>query len=258
MMLGCSLWMLGRVDEGARLVDGAVDLTRQLAHRPSEAYALGTSLLFHYYRDDVERAQATAADLFALSREESFEMWNPFAVIFTGWAMVEHGAAEAGIGEIRRGLATWQATGTAVSQTIAVAMLGECLRRARRSDEAMQLLEQEIPAALQRKEGHYLSELYRLKGHIAWEMTGDAASAEQLFRTACAQARSAGARMLELRAMVSLGQLWEETGRSDQVAEPIGMLLHLLPHGHGSRDVTQARVLRDRAIASTAGAGGSV
>jgi class 3 adenylate cyclase/tetratricopeptide (TPR) repeat protein len=258
MMLGCSLWMLGRVDEGARLVDGAVELTRQLAHRPSEAYALGTSLLFHYYRDDVERAEATAADLFALSREESFEMWNPFAVIFTGWAMVEHGAAAAGIGEIRRGLATWQATGTAVSQTIAVAMLGECLRRARRSEEAMQLLEQEIPAALQRKEGHYLSELYRLKGHIAWEMTGDTASAEQLFRTACGQARSAGARMLELRATVSLGQLWEETGRFDQVAEPIGRLLHLLPNGHGSRDVAQARVLRDRAIASTAGAGGSV
>ncbi len=256
MMLGCSLWMLGQVDAAAQLVDGAVELTRQFGHRPSEAYALGTSLLFHYYRADVARAEATAADLFALSRAESFEMWNPFAVIFRGWAMVERGEAYAGIAEIRSGLATWQATGTAVSQTIAVAMLGECLRQAHRSDEALRLLEQEIPSALSRNEGHYLSELYRLKGRIVWETSGDATAAEQLYRAAHDQARSAVARMLELRAAVSLGQLLEQTGRAHQVAEVVGALVRLLPDGHGSRDVALARALIERTMTSAAGAGG--
>ena len=245
MMLGCSVWMLGEVDAAPGLVDGAVALTRELGHKPSEAYALAASLLFHHYRRDVARAYDTANTLLTLAREESFEIWSPFALMFRGWATVERSRAGAGIAELRRGIDLWQATGNALNRTIAMTMLAECLWKDRQEDEALAILTDEIPAATARHEGHYLSEVYRVKAEILSQARHRPDQAEPLLVQALELARAASARMLELRTAVSLGHLWQQTDRAAEVAGLVRPVLDGLPAGVTGHDVMAARTLLD-------------
>jgi tetratricopeptide (TPR) repeat protein len=254
IMLGCSLWMLGYPDRAPDLVQAGVDLTRELKHRPSEAFALAASLLFHHYARDPQRAHETADQLLELARAESFEIWSPFALIFRGWSRVEDGLYDEGIAELRQGIAMWQGTGSFLNQTIAHAMLGYCLNKAGRTEEAVAVLESEMNAATERHELQFAPELYRLKGEILMQRgldlpleSSERASfigrAEACFRDAQALAGRQQARMLELRAATSLARLFDQTGRAEEGRRVLRPVYDAFTEGFETSDVRDARAV---------------
>jgi class 3 adenylate cyclase/tetratricopeptide (TPR) repeat protein len=242
MMRGCSLWMLGYPDQAPAVVESAIALTRELKHYPSEAYALGTSLLLHHYRLDVERAAATATRLLTLARQESFELWTPWGLMFRGWILAEHGQAVQGVDEINRNLRRWQNTGTILNQTIIVSMLARSLLRAGRADHALAALEEEIAAARERAELQFAPELHRLAAEIQLEQDR-LGEAEESFDRAIALARDQQALMLELRATVGAGRLWQRTGRADLARERLTGLYQRFTEGFSTPDLQAARQL---------------
>jgi class 3 adenylate cyclase/tetratricopeptide (TPR) repeat protein len=254
IMLGCSMWMLGYPDRAPDLVQAGVDLTRELKHRPSEAFALAASLLFHHYSHDAGRAHETAEQLLALAGQESFEIWSPFALIFRGWSLADRGLYDDGIAELRQGVAMWQATGSFLNQTIAHAMLGYCLGKAGRIEEAVSVLESEMSAAADRQELQFAPELYRLKGEIlaqrglelapeSQERASLIGQAEACFRDAQTLAGTQKARMLELRAATSLARLFERTGRAEEGRGVLAPVYDLFTEGFETSDLRNARVL---------------
>jgi class 3 adenylate cyclase/tetratricopeptide (TPR) repeat protein len=242
MMLGCSLWMLGYPDQAPALVDSAVALTRELKHRPSEAYALAASLLLHYYRADVRRAEEATRQLSMLARAENFEIWSPFALMFRGWVLTERGQADKGIAEIRKGLDQWQATGSYLNQTIVIAMLGRCLWKAGCGDEALAMLDAEIMAAADRAELQFAPELHRLKGEILFERAVYQEGEICLMR-ALDLAREQSARMLELRAATTLGGVLARSARRDEARRLLADICSSFTEGFGTPDLQAAREL---------------
>jgi class 3 adenylate cyclase/tetratricopeptide (TPR) repeat protein len=257
IMLGCSLWMLGHLERAPALVASGVDLTRQLSHHPSEAFALAASLLFHYYVRDVERAYAVSEELLQLAQQESFEIWTPFALMFHGWALVEKEERfDEGIAETRRGIAMWQATNSYLNQTITMAMLGDALWKAGQTDDALEVLGDELVAAHAREELHFAPELYRLQGAILAERAArhpldDPESqeatrqAEAAFRRALELAVPQGARMLALRTAISLGRLLAGSGRADQAQLLLAEHAAGFPDNLESADLRAAQALAD-------------
>jgi len=245
MMFGCSLWMLGYPERAPAIVESAVNLTRELKHRPSEAFALAASLLLHFYRLDVDLAQQTSRRLLELAEQETFEIWTPFARMFRGWVVAERGRPDEGIAEIRHGIESWQRTGSFLNQTIAMAMLGRTLWRAGRIDEALATLNAEIDASAQREELQFAPELHRLKGEILIER-GRIADGEQSLLQALALARRQEARMLEMRAATSLGQLWEKDGRAAQARDLIAGVYRRFDEGFATPDLVAARQLLEQ------------
>jgi predicted ATPase len=239
---GCSLWMLGFADKGPREVDAAITLTHQLKHYPSNAYALAASLLSHHYSLDLERTAEAAEQLLALAGQESFEIWSPFALMFHGWVLTESGREEEGIAETRRGIAQWQATGSFLNQTIAMAMLARSLRRAGRLDEAITVLDAEIIEAFDRTELHFAPELHRLKGEILHDQ-GMPAASEASLKQAIDLARAQNARMLELRATVSLGRILAQTGRHHLARSRVKTVCNTLTEGALTPDFQDAQAL---------------
>jgi hypothetical protein len=241
MMLGCSLWMLGFPDRGARMVESAVDLTSELQHYPSEAYALASALLLHYYQDDAVRAEQTADRLLMLAQQENFEIWSPFALMFRGWVMVEKGNEE-GIALNRRGLDQWRATGSYLNQTIITAMLAASLRKIGRVAEALDVIGAEIADAERREELHFAPELHRLHGEMMLDQGLDREGEASLERGR-QLAVNQGARMLELRAVTSLSRVWASTGRHDRAASSLSRLCTTFTEGFSTPDVRAARTL---------------
>jgi tetratricopeptide (TPR) repeat protein len=241
LMFGCSLWMLGFPDRGVQIADSGVELTRQLNHYPSEAYALASILLMRYYQHDVDGAKHTTDRLLTLARQESFEIWSPFALMFRGWVLVE-GGDEEGIMLTRRGLDEWRATDSYLNQTIVIAMLAASLRKLGRSAEALEIIGEEIVDAGKREELQFAPELHRLRGEIMLSQ-GLTSEGEASLERGRQLAHEQGARMLELRALTSLGNLWAATGRHELAIGSLAGLYAEFTEGFATSDLRAARTL---------------
>lgn len=242
IMNGCSLWMLGFPDRSPGLVSSAVELTRELHHYPSEAFALGASLLFHHYRLDIDSADEASEQLLDLAAREDFEIWSPFAHMFRGWVMSERGQHESGITETRLGIAQWRETGSYLNDTITTAMLGRMLWKAGRSDEALSTLDEAIVASEERSELQFAPELHRLRGEILIER-GMTTEGELSMENALSLARAQSARMLELRAANSLARVMEQTDRGEQAHLLLKPIYDWFKEGFGEPDLREAREL---------------
>jgi predicted ATPase len=90
----------------------------------------------------------------------------------------------------------------------------------------------------------YEAELYRLQGMLLSVLSEDRRTeAETLYRYALDVARRQRARSLELRAAMSLSQLWQQQGKPDKVRQLLTPLYGWFTEGHDTADVTAARVL---------------
>jgi len=73
------------------------------------------------------------------------------------------------------------------------------------------------------KEKWYEADVHRTAGEIALMSPGpDAAKAEACFERALAVARAQQAKSFELRAAMSIAQLWRDQGRRDEAREQLG------------------------------------
>jgi predicted ATPase len=245
IILGSSLWMLGYPEQAPAMVQSGIALTRELKHHPSEAYSLAASLLLHAYRVDIEATEKTAEELLRMAKQESFEIWTPFARMFSGWVLVERGQFDQGLDETKRGIKMWQETGSTLNQTLAMAMLGLSLWKAGRADEALATLEAETIDAEAREELHFAPEIHRPRGEILLERAMFVES-EGCFERARLLARQQNARMLELRAATSLGRLWKQTGRADTARSLLADLYDTFTEGFATPDLEAARELLDQ------------
>ena len=168
-------------------------------------------------------------------------------MMFNGWVLVERGGDREGIEEIRKGIKSWQATGSYLNQTIAMAMLGRSLWKAGRGDEALATLDAEIGEAEAREELHFAPEIHRLKGEILLERDQTDES-EACFSRARLLARNQHARMLELRATTSLARVWERTGRGEAAGRLVADCYASFTEGFSTPDLQAARELIERLV----------
>jgi predicted ATPase len=100
-------------------------------------------------------------------------------------------------------------------------------------------------------EHFYEAELYRLKGTLILQCSGedrpDSAvqqEVEACFHKAISVARQQGAKSLELRATVSLAQLWETRDR-EAARQMLAAIYGFFTEGFDSVDLLQAKALLD-------------
>jgi tetratricopeptide (TPR) repeat protein len=129
-----------------------------------------------------------------------------------------------------------------LNQTIANAMLARSLRRAGRLDEAIKVLEAEIIEASDRTELHFAPELHRLKGEILHDQ-GMGEASEASLEQAIDLARAQNARMLELRATVSLGRILAQTARHDVARSRVRNVYRTFAEGAPTPDLRDAQAL---------------
>ncbi|MGL5080171.1 MAG: AAA family ATPase [Microcoleaceae cyanobacterium] len=271
--LSWSSWLLGLPDIALRYSKTAIALAHERSHPYSTCLAVSMGAVFHEFRQDQVELQQEAERAIALAQEQQFNFWLALGTIMQGWSKVvnapdglhqdsQHSpllvaaqmgsstpSIEAGIAQLRQGIADHRATGARISQTYFLGLLAQAYARAGQVTAGLAVLEEALQAVENTYERFWEAELYRLKGTLlqALEKKADplspipdgAASAsptsasptsksvvpesiisaptsmtpEFYFQKALEIARHQGAKSLESRAAISLAQFWQQQGQ---------------------------------------------
>lgn len=151
------------------------------------------------------------------------------------------GRKEEGIAQLRQGAVVMQRAGF-VLRLEQYAQLAEAHGRSGQTAMGLQVLAEALEARDHSLECWYEAELHRLKGVMLLQ---DAAmlwnAAEACFHQALYTARRDHAKLLELRAAVSLSRLWQQQGKRDQAYTLLLEVYSWFTEGFDTQDLQEAK-----------------
>ena len=224
-----ALWCLGYPTQAVRRSQEALALAQAVAHPYSLAVTQHRAAFLHYRRREAQAVQAQADALLTLATAQGFPPLVGFGTCWRGWALAMQGQDEAGLAQLRQGLAAIMATGQTLSQPLCLVLLAEAAGHAGQVEEGLRVLAEALTTFEASGRGDMLAEVYRLQGALLLrQAVPDAAQAEACFQQALALARRQQAKSWELRAATSLSRLWQQQGkrRSPRAAGPGLWLVH--------------------------------
>jgi class 3 adenylate cyclase/predicted ATPase len=241
------LWMLGYPSQALQRSHEAIALAQELSHVYSLVLALYFAAEIHQYRREGQAAQERAEAVIALSTEQGFAEYLARGIILRGWALAAQGQGEAGIAQIRQGIAAFQAIGTDVSRLHYLALLAEAYGKVGRAEEGLTILAGALADVEKTGARDHEAELYRIKGELLLrQATPDAPRAEACFQQALTVVRRQQARSWELRAAMSLSRLWQQQGKRTEAQELLAPIYSWFTEGFDTLDLQEARALLDK------------
>ena len=179
-----------------------------------------------------------------LSTEQDFAYILALSLLWHGWALAIQGQWQAGLAQMHQGMAALQALGAELLQSYFLILLAEVCRAGGHFKEGLHALDA-TQAAVERSGSYfYEAELYRLKGELLLDLTmANHTEAAACFHQALAIARRQQAKSLELRAITSLGRLWQKQGKSAAARQMLGEILGWFTEGFATPDLQEAQAL---------------
>jgi predicted ATPase/DNA-binding winged helix-turn-helix (wHTH) protein len=245
------LWYLGYPNQALARSQEALALARQLSHPHSLTLALHAAATLHQLRGAVRATQECAEAAYALATEHAYAFYQANSTVLQGWALAVQGHGAEGIAQMCQGIAAYEATGAGLRRTYFLALLAEAYGRAGQVTEGLGLLAQALTVVRTTGEQVYEAELYRLRGELLLAPAGPGrrtrgsheADAESSLQQALAGARRQQAKSLELRAALSLAQLWQRQGKRDKAHELLAPTYGWFTEGFDTADLQEAKAL---------------
>jgi class 3 adenylate cyclase/predicted ATPase len=251
------LWLLGYVEQARRWSERAVLLAREADHAFTLAYALVLSSWFHQFCQEQAVAQERAEEAIAISTKQGIALFLAWGTIFRGRALAQQGQGEAGIAQLRQGVAALRAAGVQSFGTHHLTLLAEAYQTVGQPAAGLAALAEAGALVEKTEERFWEAEIYRLKGELLLTAGGTAVSLgavqgrqgadspEGCFLTAIDIARRQEGKSLELRATVSLARLWQQQGKQDAARRMLANIYGWFTEGFDTIDLQQAKALLD-------------
>lgn len=247
-----ALWHLGYPDQALRRSHEALALAQELGHPFSLAYALSLSAQLRQHRREGPLTREQAEATIAVSTEQGFPYWLAQGIIFRGWALVEQGQEEEGMGQLHQGLAAYHATEAELIRPYQLALLAEVYGKKGQLEEGKGALAEALAIVGRTGERRWEAELYRLQGELVLKQSSGqrlASSAQEevqsCFLRAIELARQQQAKSLELRAVMSLARLRQHQDKRDEARQMLTEVYHWFTEGFDTKDLQEAKALLD-------------
>ena len=127
----------------------------------------------HLCRCEGQEAQAQAEALLTLAHEHGFAQWLGCGTSLQGWALVERAArsgareqGEAGLVQLREGLAVLQATEAELWVPLFLGALAQGYAQGGQAQEGLRVIAEALAVVEKNEERWNEAELYRLKGEL--------------------------------------------------------------------------------------------
>ncbi len=237
--------MLGSLDQGFEASHRSLAHARQLGHLYSVAYALQFSAAMHQLRGESAAVRERSAELIDLCIEQGYPHFLGAGHTLQGWAMVDEGQSEEGLNVLQTGINEWVSLGGACYVPWGLSMLSDALAKAGMVDRALSTAIQGIELTQKSGEKWFKAELVRQRGEMLLMGGGKSAEAkaEASFQEALSIARDSSATLWELRAAMSLAQLWHGAKRLDEARALLATVYDRFTEGLDTPFLHQARQL---------------
>jgi predicted ATPase len=259
-----TLWYRGYPDQALARVRHLLSLAQALAHPFSLAVALGAVALVHLCRREGQDAHAQAEALLTLAHEHGFTQWLAYGTSLQGRALIERAAqsgareqGEAGLVQLREGLAAWRATGVELFVPLSLGSVAQASAHGGQAQAGLSVLTEALAVVEKTEERWNEAELYRLKGELTLQQESKVrgpesevtespeSEAEECFVRAIEIAQKQQAKSLELRAATSLARLWQQQGKTAEARELLAAVYNWFTEGFDTEDLQEAKTLLD-------------
>jgi predicted ATPase len=242
-----TLWFLGYPEQALQCGHEVLTLAQGLADPFSLASALFWTALLSQCCRDVQGVNERAEALIALATAHGFPHRVANGRVLHGWALSAQGQRAAALTQIHQGRAVYRATWAEHFPLHQLALLTEAYGNVGQADEGLRLLAEPWATDTKRGERYYKAEIYRLQGELLLVQNGARpkweAEAEKSFHQALAVARRHQAKMLELRAAISLSRLWQRQGKRNAARELLTEVYGWFTEGFATADLQEAKAL---------------
>ena len=244
IVLALTLWPLGEIKRASQCADEATTQAARSTHVATEAFAHGFKSLFEMMRRDAGCALHEGEVLLGLAREHVMPQWLAIGTFTLGWARWHSDDREAGLKEMRNGMALFREQGIRFPLPLCAVLLAEIEDEIGGIENADAILD-DMLADAERTGQHYFDvELHRQRGVLLLRKTpNNVAAAEVAFMRAIEVARSQQTRTFELRAAMSLARLWRDQDKVQQARELLAPVYDWFTEGFDTRDLKEAKGL---------------
>ncbi|MCY4568988.1 MAG: hypothetical protein OXD49_11835, partial [Candidatus Poribacteria bacterium] len=252
------LWSLGYPMQAEGRLAEAARIGKDRSHPFSDAVLLHFKTMLYQHQDETEKVETTATQMLQICQEHGFSLWEAAATVMKGWALTELNHSEEGIAMIRKGIAAWEKTRAELQLPLFLALLAQAYQRAGQYTLALQTLDSALSVVTRTGERAYDAELTRQKGELCLvlgreteavggkDTTSTVAKAESYFQEALAIARRQGAKSWELRAALSLSELWCKQDRYREAYNLLSPIYLWFSEGYDTKDLQQAKHLLEK------------
>ncbi len=237
-------WLIGLPDRAGSCARETEAMARKTQHAFTAAISFFFAAMARHYRHETGECLGLARESEAMSLEHELPIVRGWSGVLHGWAIAETGQVEEGIGRIRQALELMRIIGCEVFGPEFKGILAELLARSGRHEEALELLDEILPVAVETGEMFCVSEVLRRKGDILLMHAPDRTTeAETLFRGSLSQAGKYGCLSFELRAATSLARLLAAGGRRNEAGSLLAGVRARFIEGFQTRDLQDATTL---------------
>jgi predicted ATPase len=240
------LWLRGYPAQALVRLHEALALAHELSHPYSLAFARFWAAWVSQVRRDVPAVHEHAEAAVVLSTEQSFPLWTATGTSLRGWALAMQGQGEAGMAQVRQGIAAWRATGAELFVPCFCTWLAEVADHLGHPEEGLQALTEAHTLVEQHEERYWEAEVCRLRGVLLLRQpVPQLEEAEAWLLRALDVARRQQAKSLELRAAMNLSRLWQQQGKRDDARRVLAEVYDWFTEGFDTADLQEAKALLD-------------
>jgi class 3 adenylate cyclase/predicted ATPase len=246
VLLASSLGYLGYVDQALTQIQQGRAVAQELMHPPSLEVALSHTARVHVLRREAPQAHTHSAAALAIAEEQMFAQRVGGSAVVRGWALSRQGQAEEGIPQIQQGIAAYRATGANAWCHYWLALLVEASIAAGQIAQGLTAVTEALTLVEQNGECFHEAELHRLQGELLLQQPSPAIpQVLACFHHALEVARRQEAKLLELRATMSLARLWQRQGKRDEAHKMLAPIYGWFTEGFDTADLQEAKALLD-------------
>lgn len=241
--LADTLWMLGYPEQADHARLEALELAAKIKHPMTSCYALARSCWLSITEGNNETLQDQSRKLYQVTQKYGFKVFEFASMVFDTWAKMQNGMiSRTKIEQMHRAVENYGATGTLLNRASFLVLFGRACGLTGDIKRGLQAVNESIELAENTGELWYQAEAFREKGRLLVQQNNDLDKAEDCFQTACQIARQQNARLLELRALVSLYQLWQQRGK-EHGREALAQIYNMFTEGFDTPDLRAAKTL---------------
>ena len=244
-------WITGYPGQALASSSEALNQSRALGHPYTSAVALAYAAWVHGWRGEFQVASDYAETATTISDEHGFTLTWAWGTIFYNLARAGLRTGRTNVTSADGAVAKLRGAGFGLWMPHLLAGMAEINYAASQPENALGNLREALELSQRRGDRFYEAELHRLNGEIILHANGrtpsaaTASEAEGCFENALEIARQQSAKSFELRAAVSLAQLWTQQGKTTQARELLTPLYSWFTEGFDTKDLQEAKSLLD-------------